>query len=538
MTTLRMARHLSAGLLGVLSLVLSPSVLARTPKKLIFCAEGSTAFQAPSTHSSSTAQDALRPIHDRLLRELRGSIRNVASLAERWEISPDGKTYTFYLRRGVKWHSNAHFKPTREFNADDVIFTLERQWQAKHPYHRVNTSNYVYFQSTGMAQLLERIQKINDHTVEIQIKRASVSFLFNFSLMFTAIQSQEYATALLRQGRPEWLDRQPIGTGPFKFVDYEAGKKIRFRAFNDYWEGRAQIDELEFLIVQDPKERWVKIQRGECHVMVFPSTDDLPAMQKSPGVTVAQQPGINVSYLALNMDKPPFNDLRVRKAMNMAINKQAILDEVYGDTAVGAVSVIPPTMWSHNDQLQDEPFDPSQAKQLLAQAGYPNGFQTDLWAMSVDRAYNPDPQRMARMIQSDLARIGVRADIKNVEWTDYSRRLRNGEHQTALHGWSGGTVEPDYFFKNLLACDSAQHGGANVSRFCHPEFEQLLDRARSLPVAEDRIPLYWQAQRIFKEQAPWVPIAHSKQTLVYRNEVVNMKVSPFEGRDFSGVDIR
>jgi dipeptide transport system substrate-binding protein len=538
MTPLRMARHFSAGLLGVSTLVLSPSVLAQSPKKLVFCAEGSTDFQAPSIHSSSTSQDAMRPIHDRLLRELRGSIRIVPSLAERWEISPDGKTYTFFLKRGVKWHSNAHFKPTREFNADDVVFTLERQWKAAHPYHRVNTSTYVYFQSTGMGQLLQRVKKTDDHTVEIQLKQPSVSFLFNFALMFTAIQSQEYATALLEQGHPERLDHQPIGTGPFELVQYEKGQRIRYRAFEDYWEGRVPLDELVFLIVPDPKDRWKKIQSGECHVMVFPNPDDLPAMRRHPGVTVAQQPGINVSYWALNMDKPPFNDVRVRKAMNMAINKQAIIDELYRDTAIAAVSVIPPTMWSHNDQLKDEPFDPSRAKQLLAQAGYPHGFQTDLWAMSVDRAYNPDPQRMARMIQSDLAKIGVRADIKNVEWKDYSRRLRNGEHQTALHGWNGSTVEPDYFFKNLLACDSAEHGGTNVSRFCHPDFEQLLERARSLPEAEDRIPLYWQAQRIFKEQAPWVPIAHSKQTLVYRNEVLNMKVSPFEGRDFSGLDLQ
>lgn len=538
MTAVNLHKPLAAWLLVLSSLVFSSGAAGDTPKKLVFCAEGGTDLQAPSTHSSSTSQDAMRPVHDRLLRELRGSIRIVPSLAERWDISPDGKVYTFYLRRGVKWHSNTHFKPTREFNADDVVFTLERQWKATHPYHRVNTSSYVYFQSTGMAQLLQRVHKIDDHTVQIQLHQASVSFLFNFALMFTAIQSQEYATAMIKQGHPEWLDKHPIGTGPFELVQYDNGKRILYRAFNDYWEGRVPLDALEFLIVPDPKQRWEKVQRGECHVMVFPSADDLPEMRRHPGVTVAQLPGINVSYWALNMDKPPFNDLRVRKAMNMAINKQAIVDEVYRDTAIRAVSVIPPTIWSHNDQLQDEPFDPQQAQRLLAQAGYPHGFQTDLWAMSVDRAYNPDPQRVARMIQSDLAQIGVRADIKNVEWNDYSRRLRNGEHQTALHGWSGGTVDPDYFFRNLLACNSAQHGGANVSRFCHPEFDQLLERARSLPEAEDRIPLYWQAQHIFKEQAPWVPIAHSKQTLVYRNEVLNMKVNPFEGRDFSGVDLQ
>jgi dipeptide transport system substrate-binding protein len=164
--------------------------------------------------------------------------------------------------------------------------------------------------------------------------------------------------------------------------------------------------------------------------MAFPNTADLKDMEQHPDVSVLHMAGVNVAYWAFNLRKPPFNDVRVRKALSMAINRPAMLEQVYQGTAVQAVSLIPPTMWSHNDRLEDIAYDPKAARQLLAEAGYPNGFKTDLWAMTVARAYTPNPTLMAQMIQTDLAKIGVQAEIKTAPWADYSKRMRNGEHDS------------------------------------------------------------------------------------------------------------
>lgn len=366
-----------------------------TPQKVVFCSEGSPETLAPSISFSATSIDVYLAMYDTLVTYVRGETTLTPSLAEHWQVSKDGKEYTFFLQKGVKWHSNARFKPTRHFNADDVIFTIERQWKPSHPYYHVTSSNHAYFKSVGFESLIKAIKKVDDHTVKFTLNEANAGFLAMLSLTITSMQSHEYGMAMLKQGTPEIIDTHPIGTGPFSFVSYAKDQKIAFKTFPEYWRGKAKIDELEFLISPDANDRWQKIQSNVCHVMPFPKPGDLKLMRNHPNVTVLDQMGLNVGYLSYNTTKPPFNDVRVRKALNMAINKSAILERVYQGAGVSAINLIPPTMWSYNKQVQDDVFDPVVAKQLLAEAGYPSGFSTDLWAMPVARAYNPNPLLMA-----------------------------------------------------------------------------------------------------------------------------------------------
>lgn len=538
-----MSGHLSKTLVALLAVgsccvSFAQGGLQSHVKRIVHCHEGNPDTFVPSKSSNSTAHDAMRPIYSRLIRTLRGSTRITGALAEHWEISRDGTEIVFLLRKGVKWHSNQHFTPTRDFNADDVLFMIERQWKTDHPFHHVGGGRYPFFQSTGMNTLLKNVEKVDDHTIKITLHEPKTAFLFNFMLGFTAVQSHEYATKMLQQGRPEIIDQYPIGTGPFQFVAYEKDQYIRYKRFDDYWEGRAQLEELHFLIVPNPKDRWEKLKSNECQVMTLPLPQQLEEMRKHPEISVDQIPGVNVSYMAYNLNKPPFNDVRVRKALNMAVNKPAILDKVYLGSAVNAVNLIPPTMWSHNDDVKDDPYDPQAAKRLLAEAGFPNGFTTELWAMSVARPHNPNPLLMAELISKDLAQIGVQATVKVVDWSVYSRRLRNGEHQMALQGWTGSHGDPDYFFYNLLTCETAINGGANVSKFCNERYDDLVMQARKIANPLLRIPLYEEAQQIFKSHAPWLTMAHTMQTVVFRNEVVDLRLNPFGSFTYYGVDIR
>ena len=526
---------------ALLCAVALPLILAMAPvaaKTLVFCSEGSPENFYPGINTTGTSFDANSQIYSRIVDFERGGTKLVSGLAEKWTVSKDGLEYTFFLRQGVKWHSNKNFKPTRDFNADDFMFSIERQWKENDPYFKVTSSNHSYFNDMGMPKLLKSVDKLDAYTVKITLNKPEAPFLSNLAMEYAGIQSKEYAIAMLKAGTPEKIDQDPIGTGPFMMVQYQKDALIRFKAFPDYWGGKAKIDDLIFSITPDASVRWAKVQKGECHVMPYPNPADLDAMRKDKNVQVLEQPGLNVGYLAYNTTKKPFDDVRVRKAINMAIDKKAIVSAVYLSTGVAATNPIPPTQWSYNKAIKDDAFDPAAAKKALAAAGYPNGFTTDLWAMPVQRPYNPNAKRIAELMQADLAKIGVKAEIKSFEWGEYRKRMQAGEHQMGMLGWTGDNGDPDNFLNTLLGCDSAKTNGSNVAKFCFPAFEELVQKAKVVSNPADRAKLYEKAQVIFKEQAPWFTIAHAVQLKPVRKEVIDFKLSPFGRHTFYGVDMK
>ncbi len=526
--------------LAALALPLLLAAGAASAKTLVFCSEGSPENFYPGVNTTGTSFDGNEPIYNRLVEFERGGTKVVPGLAEKWDISPDGKEYTFHLRKGVKWHNTSKsFKPTRDMNADDVLFMFERQWKEDNAFFKVTSPNHSYFNDMGLPKLLVSIAKVDDHTIKIVLNKPEAPFLANLAMPYAAVQSKEYADAMLKAGTPEKIDQDPIGTGPFTLLQYQKDAVIRYKAFPAYWGGKAKLDNLVYAITPDASVRWAKLQKGECHVMPYPNPADLEAIRKDSNITVLEQPGLNVGYLAYNTTKKPFDDVRVRKAINMAIDKKAIIDGVYLSTGVAAKNPIPPTMWSYNDAVKDDPFDPAAAKKLLAEAGYPNGLSTDLWAMPVQRPYNPNARRIAELMQADLAKIGVKAEIKSFEWGEYRKRLQQGEHQMGMMGWTGDNGDPDNFLYTLLGCASAQSAsGSNVAKFCHQPYEDLVVKAKTVTSQAERAKLYEQAQVIFKEQAPWFTIAHAVQLKPVRKEVVDFKLSPFGRHNFYGVDLK
>jgi dipeptide transport system substrate-binding protein len=313
---------------------------------------------------------------------------------------------------------------------------------------------------------------------------------------------------------------------------------IRYKAHPGFFKGKAAIDDLVYSITPDASVRWQKTKAGECHIMPYPNPADLDAIRKDPNVTLMEQPGLNIGYLAFNTQKKPFDDKRVRQAINMAINKKAIIDAVYLGAGIPAKNPIPPTMWSYNDDVKDYPYDPEAAKKLLAAAGLANGFETDLWAMPVQRPYNPNARRVGELMQADLAKVGIKATIVSYEWGEYRKRLQNGDHQMAQIGWTGDNGDPDNFLHVLLGCDGAKVGGGNTAKWCYKPFNDLIIEAEHTTDIEKRTDLYRKAQVIFKEEAPWFTIAHSIQFKPVRKEVVGFKLSPFGGHEFYGVDLK
>jgi dipeptide transport system substrate-binding protein len=507
-------------------------------KTLVYCSEGSPENFYPAINTTGTSFDASsRPIYNRLLEFKPGTTELQPGLASSYDVSEDGKTVTFHLRKGVKWQTTKWFKPSRDFNADDVVFSFARQSDKNNPWFKVTSNNHTYYNDMGFDHLVQSVEKIDDHTVAFHLSQPEAPFLADMGMDFASIISKEYADKLMKEGKPEEFDQQPVGTGPFALVQYQKDAVVRFRANPTYYKGKPKIDNLVFAITPDAEVRWQKTKAGECQIMPYPNPADLDAIRKDPNVTLMAQPGLNIGYLAFNTEKKPFTDKRVRQAINMAINKKAIIDAVYLGAGVPAINPIPPIMWGYNKNVKDYPYDPAQAKKLLAEAGYPNGFDTDLWAIPVQRPYNPNGRRIAELMQADLAKVGVKAKIVSYEWGEYRKRAQNGEDQMAQLGWTGDNGDPDNFLHTLLGCDAAKPGGGNIARWCYKPFDDLVVEAEHITDMKKRAALYEKAQVIFKEEAPWFTIAHSVQYTPVRKEVVGFVQSPLGNHSFDNVDI-
>ena len=241
---------------------------------------------------------------------------------------------------------------------------------------------------------------------------------------------------------------------------------------------------------------------------------------------------MNVGYLAMNLDKKPLDNLKVRLAINYAINKAAIVEHLYQGMAIPAKNPIPPTMWGYDDGIEDYAYNPEKSKQLLAEAGFPGGFATTLWALPVPRPYIPNGRALAEVIQSDLRRVGIETKIVTFDWGTYLEKTKHGEHDIAMLGWSADLGDPDNFFYYLLSKSAAEKPAGNISFYRSDAMQEILDRARSITNREKRIELYKKAQEIFHNDVPWVPIAHSKKAVITSKRVKNLKLHPTTWRYF------
>jgi len=520
-------------LLATAALVVGMATAANA-KTLIYCSEGSPeGFDAGAYTSGTTFDASSQAVYNRLLQFTRGTVDIEPGLAESWEISADGKEVTFKLRKGVKFGATDYFTPTREFNADDVVFTFVRMWDKSNPYY--DYANWDYFNSNGMDKLITAIDKIDDYTVKFTLSRPDALFVGNLATDFASIVSKEYADKLLADGTREVLNQKPVGTGPFVFVDYQTDASIRYKANPDYWRGKTPIDDLVFAITPDTAVRTEKLKAGECHVVTQPNRADIPALKGDPAIVVAEREGVNVGYLAYNTSQKPFDDVRVRKALNMAMNKQAMIDSIYLGTGIVAKNPIPPSLWGYKTDLPDDPYDPEAAKKLLAEAGVTD-LKMKVWAMPVSRPYNPNAKRMAELIQADFAAVGVTVEIFSEDWGAYLDDSVKPDHDGAvLLGWTADIADPDNFLGVLLTCDTV--GSNNRAVWCNKDFDNLINQAKVITDQEERIKLYEQAQVIFKEQAPWATIAHAVNFVLLSPKVKNYVLDPVYHQNFEGVDI-
>ncbi|WP_459717246.1 ABC transporter substrate-binding protein [Paraburkholderia sp. 2C] len=505
---------------------------------LVYCSEGSPESLNPQLMLSGTARNATATtIYDRLVDFRPGTTEIVPALAESWSISADQKTYLFRLRRGVKFHQTAFFTPTRDFNADDVLFSLNRQWKSDHPYHRMGGGNYQYFQGMGMDKLIVSAERVDAYTVRITLSRPDAPFLADLAMPFMSILSAEYGAKLIGQGRPEDIDTEPIGTGPYAFRSYVKDSMIRYDANPRYWRGAPGIAHLVFVITPNASVRVQKVRRGECQIAVSPPPAALPAIRQDNRLVLQAQAGLNIGYLAMNTEKPPFNNVLVRRAVAHALNRQAYIDAVFLGNAKPAINPYPPTLWSYTDRVRTYPYDPAKARALLAEAGYSRGFSATLWTLPVSRPYNPNGRTMGEMMQADLARVGIKVELITFDWPTYLNKVKRGEHDMAQLGWSGDNGDPDNFLYTLFSCDAVTRG-SNNARYCRADFNRLITDARATSDVTVRGNLYARALAMLADDEPVVPLAHATVFRLMSTKVAGYVMNPFDIDYFADLTLK
>lgn len=509
------------------------NILSLSERSIIYCSEGSPETFNPQLSISGTTTDATsKQLYSTLIAFENEGDTLTPALAKSWHVTRDGKKITFYLRQDVHFHQTSYFTPTRTLNADDILFSFNRVLDKTHSFHHVSGGQYPFFESIKFNELVEGIEKINDFTVRFILKRNDSSFLANLATDYSIILSKEYADKLTVKNAQHDIDILPIGTGPFKLKDYRVGSLIRFYRHDDYWQEKAKIEQLVYDISPSKTSRLTKLLAKECDVSSYPIAHTKIA--KRSDLELESTTSLNVSYFGFNTQKAPFNDRRVRQAISLGINKQVLIDTVYQGKAVPAKSIIPDTSWAFDKDTPELHYAPEKAKSLLAIAGYPDGFTMDLWAMPVQRAYNPNAITMAKLIQADLKKIGVKVKIITYEWITFLRRLSQGEHQSFLLGWTADHPDPDNFFTPMLSCSSSEKGSNNTF-WCNQAYDQLLEDALKTTNMKTRRSYYAKAMTLINKEVPLLPIAHSKR---YQARGVNVQgdiLRHFGGISFSQV---
>jgi peptide/nickel transport system substrate-binding protein len=459
-------------------------------------------------------------LYDTLVRFRADGTAVEPSLAESWTASPDGLVWTFKLRKGVKFHDGT------PFDAEAVKFNVERQVNPKHTYHH-GSFDYAGF----TYQNLKAVEVVDASSVRFRLTAPFAPFLANMAMFTTTINSP---TAVRKYGKDYF--KHPVGTGPFKFVEWVQKDHVTYEANKEYWAGRPCVDRLIIRGIPDNTVRVLELEKGTLHIMDQTSPTDYERIRKNKDLVLFTGPGLNTGYIAMNVEKEPFNDVRIRRAVNHAINKAVLVRAFYLGIGTPAKNPMPPTIWSYNDAVQDYEYSVAKAKELLAEAGYPNGFSTELWWPNRARPYLTQPQKIAEAMQQMLAQVGVRAKLVTFEWGAFLSKASNAEHPMMIIGWTGDNGDPDNFLYALLDKDNAVKGTAqNYAFYKSDALHDLLIRAQRTSNQAERTRLYQQAQVIIKRDAPWVPFVHAGRVAAYRKEVQNYFPHPLDLRWFHRV---
>jgi peptide/nickel transport system substrate-binding protein len=496
--------------LVLLAFALASVAIAAPPKDAIvvgLLAEPVTMDPPQITDLNSTR--VIKRMFEGLTAQELGTYKIVPGLAQSWDISKDGLTYTFHLRPNVKFHDGT------PLTAEAVKFCFDRQMNDQGPFYATGTYPYV----KGFLGNVAGVEVVNPSTVQIRLKSPLTPFLQYLAHHSLYIYSPE---ALKKWGKD--VVKHPVGTGPFKLDTWEPGVRVVLTRNDQYWGGAPKIRQAIYVPIIEAQARLSAIKTGEIDMTMDVPPDSLQDLRKDPDVVVAEANSSAVWYVALNTRHPALKDKRVRQALNYAIQKDAIIRDILKGTAIVATTPLSPVYGPyHEDKTARYPYDPEKAKALLKEAGYGNGFDVTFFVPESGSGMQ-SPVEMGTVIQANLAAVGVRAKIQTMEWGAYLKKYLDSPDMAEM-SWNPSIGDPDHMMYMLLSSDRFPPA-FNAGYYQNPRVDELLRKGRTTIDDKERIPLYREAQRLVMEDAPWIFVDHGKQVIVYRKRVQGFKLHP------------
>lgn len=449
----------------------------------------------------------------------------IPALAERWEHSDNGLAWTFHLRPDVVFHDGT------ACNAAAVRLTLDRLLEDHHPLVFDKARPY-----QSSYKMIQAIETPDSQTVILKLDQPSAILLANLAMFPASIVSPQ---ALEKHGAD--FAENPVGTGPFRFVKWSRNQQLVCAANENYWRGRTKIDNLVWVPVKENATRVQRLRRREIHVTESLSPVEMDELKSVSGLVVQEQVGMNVAYLTMQMEKPPLDQKKIREAISLAIDKQAVIKIGYAGHAETAVSMVPPAMWGHATDLKDRPFDPIAAKALLAEAAREHNFalplRLSLAVMNQARPYLPQPLAVAGYIKDALRDIGIELSIIGRDVNQHFESLMAGRHELGLAGWNSDNSDPDNFLYSLLDPDNISEQGNNLSRWRNDRFHELMLAGQREMDHDKRLKIYHEAQQLVVEEIPVVPLVHTRLRAAHVKELKGYYLHPTGLVRLWGVDL-
>jgi peptide/nickel transport system substrate-binding protein len=531
-------------LLTLTSLVVAALLGAAAPasaQTFVFGAQGEPVQLDPAVITDGISSRLTRQLFDGLVK-YRGATTEVEpALAEKWEVSRDGKVWTFQIRRSVKFHDGT------PLDAAAVVWNFERWWKAAHPQHdnqvkAGQTFEYWEAQFAGFddKSIVSAVEAVGTHTVRITLKEPQAPFLANLAMFVFDIASPK---AVERWGTE--FGKHPVGTGAYKFVEWKPNQEVVLEANPDYWGQKPRIKRLVVRNIKDNSQRLGALKAGEIHGMEGLNPDDVGVVKGDANLQLLLRPTNTTGYIAFNYKVKEFQDKRVRQAFAQAINKRGIVDALYGGTGLVASQFQPPALWGYNRELKDYEYSPTQAQALLREAGHSQGLSDITWEdgkkeplvfwyMSRSRPYFPNPKEIAEAMAADLAKVGIKTQLQTTEWAVYLDKRKNGQMPLYMLGWTGDNGDPD----NFLCYFFCQPGAAREGFYGNKPLADVLLRAQKLTQQSERAKLYRQAEQLLRDDAGRLFIANNQPPLAFAKRVKGYVPHPTGSEYFNTVEMQ
>jgi peptide/nickel transport system substrate-binding protein len=535
----RVAWMLGGMIVAALLLSAGPAVAQTT---FVFGNQGEPVSLDPAIITDGISNRITRQIYEGLVKYKGSTTEVISSLAEKWEVSKDGTVWTFTLHKGVKFHDG------NPCDAAAIVWNFDRWRLSKHPQHENQikagqTFEYYEAQFGGFDEksLITKVEAVNPQTVRITLKNPQGPFLANLAMFVFDIVSPK---AVEKHGLN--FGKNPVGTGPFKFVEWKVGQEVILEANKDYWD-KAHMPKVQRVVVRnikDNSQRLAALKAGEIHGFEGLNPDDVKVVRADPNLQIILRPTNTTGYVAFNYKVKELRDGRVRQAIAHAINKKAIVDALYGGTGMVATQFQPPPLWGYNKELKDYEYNPERAKQLLRDAGFAQGLKDitwddgkkeplQFWYMPVSRPYYPNPKEIAEAIAADLAKVGITVQLQTTDWAVYLDKRKNGQLPLYMLGWTGDNGDPD----NFVCYFFCSPGTSREGFYANPQLTEVLLEAQKLTDQSKRAGLYRKAEQMIHDDVARIFIANNQPPLPFSKKVKGYVANPTNSEFFNTVSI-